>query len=477
MDFPIFHLDGMGNRMLIAVVAIVHVIINHPLAVGIYPLLTLLEWKGKRTGDPRWDEFAKRVTFVVLIITTSFGALTGVGIWLSTALVSPFAIGSLLRIFFWGWFTEWLVFITEVALILAYYLTWDSWREGRAKQYHLGLGAAVSLFSWLTMCIIVAILGFMMDPGAWKENAQFWSAVLNPIYLPQLAFRTTFALTTAGLFAGFMLGITFWKDAEFRGQAMRYVSCWTLIWLPLCGLASWWYLDRVPDAMVNLIPIGMMTQQFAEWQDEFLWITVSVLGFIGVTALAGALVPRRIPRFVLLLPFLFGIVLLGQFERVREFIRKPYVIADYMYSNGVRVDEVAFYKKNGILPYSTFVTAHEVTPENKLLVGRDIFAISCSRCHTTNGINGIVAKFDKLYGGESWDAQQMKVFLDGMHMSHPYMPPFPGNDQEAEAMIAYLQDLKGNPSMLEGAQVAGIPPAGERTSPENASPDSVSRAN
>lgn len=34
MDFPIFHIDFIGNRMLIAVDAILHVIINHALAAG-----------------------------------------------------------------------------------------------------------------------------------------------------------------------------------------------------------------------------------------------------------------------------------------------------------------------------------------------------------------------------------------------------------------------------------------------------------
>lgn len=54
MDFPIFHLDGMGNRMLVAVVAVLHVLINHGLAVGAMPLITALEWWGERTGD-RWQ--------------------------------------------------------------------------------------------------------------------------------------------------------------------------------------------------------------------------------------------------------------------------------------------------------------------------------------------------------------------------------------------------------------------------------------
>ena len=44
MDFPVFHLDFLGNRMLIATIAVLHVIINHSLAVGAMPLVAAMEW-------------------------------------------------------------------------------------------------------------------------------------------------------------------------------------------------------------------------------------------------------------------------------------------------------------------------------------------------------------------------------------------------------------------------------------------------
>jgi hypothetical protein len=34
MDVPVFHLDFVNNRVLIAVIAILHVVINHSMAVG-----------------------------------------------------------------------------------------------------------------------------------------------------------------------------------------------------------------------------------------------------------------------------------------------------------------------------------------------------------------------------------------------------------------------------------------------------------
>jgi hypothetical protein len=81
MDFPIFHLDFFGNRLLIAVIASLHVLINHALAVGAAPLVTFMEWYGWRRRDEDWDRLARRILFTCFVITTSAGALTGVGIW------------------------------------------------------------------------------------------------------------------------------------------------------------------------------------------------------------------------------------------------------------------------------------------------------------------------------------------------------------------------------------------------------------
>jgi len=38
MDYPIFHLDFIGGRLLIAFIAVLHVLINHALAVGLIPM-------------------------------------------------------------------------------------------------------------------------------------------------------------------------------------------------------------------------------------------------------------------------------------------------------------------------------------------------------------------------------------------------------------------------------------------------------
>jgi cytochrome bd-type quinol oxidase subunit 1 len=104
MDFPIFHADFLGNRMIIAIIGILHVIINHGLAVGLMPLITAIEHYGHKTNNQKYDNLAHKLLFIAFIITTTVGALTGVGIWLSVGLINPYSIGSLIRVFFWAWF-------------------------------------------------------------------------------------------------------------------------------------------------------------------------------------------------------------------------------------------------------------------------------------------------------------------------------------------------------------------------------------
>jgi mono/diheme cytochrome c family protein len=444
MDFPLFHLDWLGNRMLIAITAIIHVLINHPLAVGAYPLLTLFEWWGWKHQDRAWDDLTRRILFIVFVITTTLGAMTGVGIWLTTSLVAPFAIGSLLRVFFWAWFTEWLVFVTEVILILAYYLTWTRLTSPAAKRWHIRIGAALSAFSWLTMALIVAILGFMMNSGVWGTERSLLAAVFNPMYVPQLAFRTTFAMTTSGLFVWFCICFSTAKGSDLRHRAIRFSAGWSLAWLPLCAGASLWYWKAVPASMKAQAGIATLTQAFSQWHVAFLQILAASVALILLTAAIGYWRPAAMPRYALVVPMVMAAWWLGHFERVREFIRKPYVIAGYMYSNGVRVDELPVFQRDGVLPYATYARVRKVTPTNQLAAGRELFMLTCSRCHTVNGINSVKDKLLVLKGRSPWDKDELKDFLQGMHLTRTYMPPFPGNAAEAEALATYLVSLHPN---------------------------------
>jgi hypothetical protein len=50
----------------------------------------------------------------------------------------------------------------------------------------------------------------------------------------------------------------------------------------------------------------------------------------------------------------------------------------------------------------------------------------------------------------------MAAFIHTMHTSRTYMPPFPGNDREAEALIAYLNKLRDNRELILDAHAAWV---------------------
>ncbi|CAD6878105.1 Cytochrome c family protein [Methylomonas albis] len=463
MDFPIFHIDFIGNRLLIAIDAILHVIINHAFAIGALPVVALFEFKGMQTGNRQWDDLAYRLLKIIFILTTTVGALTGVGIWFSAALVNPAAIGSLIRVFFWGWFVEWLVFVTEVSLIMVYFLSWQQAAKCvDAKRKHLRFGVFLATFSWITMAIIVAILGFMMDPGSWLSDRSLLSGLFNPMYLPQLAFRTALAMVMGSMVVLFLLclfsrGETSVRDVEFKRDAVSLLSRWSAVWVLLLIFASVWYYNVVPGHMLESLPVAIATQDYVSWHSSLKWLLIIGLIFVGLTIRASFKCPGEVSmkRYAFSVLLLFA--MLGQFERVREFIRKPFIIGQYMYANGIRVEEYPLLQRDGLLQHAIYAGIREVTPDNTLHAGREVFAQACTRCHTVKGVNGIRAQLQRMYGDKPWDAKIITAYLENMHNARYFMPPFPGNNEELKALSAYLASLQKNAEPFHGAQVSGIP--------------------
>ena len=126
------------------------------------------------------------------------------------------------------------MFVSEVGLVLVYFLMWKRWSEGVMKKVHIGFGVTLGIMSWLTMAIIVAVLGFMMGTGNWSVDRSFISAIFNPLYAPQLLFRTSVAMMTAGLMVWFLLYFFTKEAVEVRRRAVRLVSVWVLAWGAVC---------------------------------------------------------------------------------------------------------------------------------------------------------------------------------------------------------------------------------------------------
>ena len=94
MNFPVWDVPLLGGGMLIASVAILHVFVAH-FAVGGGLFLVWSEGRAYRTGDRDLLQYVRQhSTFFVLLVLV-FGAVSGVGIWWTIALVSPAATSAI----------------------------------------------------------------------------------------------------------------------------------------------------------------------------------------------------------------------------------------------------------------------------------------------------------------------------------------------------------------------------------------------
>ena len=128
-----------------------------------------------------------------------------------------------------------------------------------------------------------------------------------------------------------------------------------------------------------------------------------------------------------------------------------------MYANGLLVDEYPLYQQTGLLANTPYSAIKEITGENKTEAGEAVFNIACTRCHTTHGVNSVVRNFELMYEEDKpLEVEAMKAYMKNMHNVRYYMPPFPGNDAELDALAVYIARQQERPEMMEGAQIKGV---------------------
>ncbi|MCD1261238.1 c-type cytochrome [Paenibacillus athensensis] len=431
MGFPTIDFGWLGNGNLIGMMAVLHVMINHAVAIGGSILMVSIEFVAVRQGNERLEAFARRLSKWILMITTTVGAMTGVGIWFTTTVIEPYAIGSLLRIFHWAWFTEWLVFVTEVVLILVYYYTWDRW-SGSKKKWHLRTGVALCVASWFTLVLITGILAAQINPGNWVETLSFWSAFFNPTWVPSTLFRT-FAAITLGVALLTPINRWFVKDERDRHVVLKVYGKWLIASVPLMLLFGVWYQHSLPEKAKTLVVWGSGMNDFTF---NFVNMTGLVLMFVlGVLLLEGK---SRFSAILTVFTALFSLMLLAEFEIVRENIRKPYVVYNYMYANGVLKSQVDTFRKEGMLVSSPFTSVKEITEENKIQAGEELFRMQCIVCHSIDGVRRSRAMTVRTAG---WTEEAIAAFIPHMNEARPVMPPFAGTDAEVKALAAYIHQM------------------------------------
>ncbi len=425
MNYPFWEIPYLTGAPVIGAVAVLHVFISH-LAIGAGLLLVLTERKAYREEDGRILDYVRQNSRLLILLSLVLGALTGVGIWWSISLVQPSATSTLIHVFVWAWAIEWVFFFVEIAAAFVYYYAW----ERLDRRTHLTVGWIYFGAAWLSLFVINGILTFMLTPGDWPETQNFWDAFFNPTMLPSLVMRTGVVLALAGLYA--LLTASFIGDRDLRSKMVRYASRWLVpafVLLPLGGL---WFFAEVPEQARDLALGGTPIVTMFVAASLALSLIVFGLSFAG-----SFWQPQRFTPVFALGLLVMGLFVTGTSEWVREAVRKPFIIYDYMYSNSVLLKDADTLKIDGVLQRARWATIKEVTDDNMLAAGKEYFRLQCGSCHAVDGYNGIRPLI------EGWSQEYTYDQLQHLDTLKEIMPPFLGTDEERQAVAAYLASLDG----------------------------------
>jgi mono/diheme cytochrome c family protein len=493
MNYPLWAVPAPG--LLIAAVAILHVFVSH-FAVGGGLFLVVAERKARRDHDQAFLGFVRALSRGFVLLTLVLGALTGVGIWFTVALVQPQATSALVTTFVWAWATEWTFFAVEIAAAIVYYHGWDR----LDPRTHVAVGWIYFVASWASLAVISGILAFMLTSGSWMRTGRFADGFFNPAYAPMVVLRTAVAIGLAGLYV--LFAASFVRDDALKARVARWAATrWIVPAAVLVPLALLWSLSAAAGASVAVAetlgarsasPGALLVALFSTVSSgqpivrgaARLAIVAAGVLLVGALALV-ALRARRYGRPEAGVLMALGMLMVGGGEWVREGLRKPWVIDHYMFVNGVRAGDAGgaatddpfsleSLRRRGVLASSPWAVvpagyrpgeaAFEGLPAEERAgleaqAGREVFRLECAPCHTERGHLGIVG----LVRGKSvatfsavLAATARPVTADGRPASWSdpgarvatwlgrRMPPFAGSDAEKRALAIHLARLGGD---------------------------------
>jgi mono/diheme cytochrome c family protein len=442
MNYPFWEIPIIGSQLLIAFIAIPHVFISH-FAVGAGIYLPLTEKYLLKKNYTEGFGFLKKLTKFFLILSLVFGALTGVAIWFVIGLASPETTSSLIHSFVFGWAIEWVFFLLEIVALLFYFYGFDR----LSQKNHLRVGYIYLVGAWLSLFIINGILTYMLTPGDWITNHNFWSGFFNPGFFASLVLRTFAALMMVVFFTSFIASLQ--KNADERAFLFRYHFKWFVPVIVGLLLSLLWYYFTIPNDNRQLLTFLQEQSIVGDFDDvsRYFYLGMSALGVAIILMLVLRFAPKiRFTPVLTLLILLMGLFIFASFEFSREILRKPYTISHYIYANSLRVSQIDEIKRDGLLPHLKWAPVKTLTQENEVEVGKHIFRHQCLACHTKEpgGYRSIVdinANADRTFLGIQGLIEIMRSEDPKQNPYLAYMPPFIATNEEAQALAIYIASL------------------------------------
>ena len=274
-------IPAIGNEVVIVMLVVPHILIA-AFIIGIVLIAATSEYVGVLTKQPKYDRFGHNVAkFTVLLFAT--GSALAITFVLVLITLYPVFWSYMQNIFFWVLLAEAFMFVGEILILYAWYVSWE--KLAYRKRLHVVLGFVVSLLFLGQMTFIDVVGSYMMTPTEGVPPTDVGWTFLNPTYMPLNMHRFVGNIS----YAGFLIaGWAAWRYLRSTGEGDReyydWLGHWGLMWgfgfLLLQPIVGFGYLKEIRehnDAAFTYLMLGDKS-----WLFNLLMIWLGIMSVASV---------------------------------------------------------------------------------------------------------------------------------------------------------------------------------------------------
>jgi cytochrome bd ubiquinol oxidase subunit I len=280
---PVGNLDipGIGREVVMGVIWQSHMYAAAFIA-GILVIASASEYMGVLTKQPRYDRFAKgAATALILIFATgSFIPIFGI-----LALITLFPVfwSHLQNIFFWVLFAEAWAFVGEIALIYAWYASWE--KLAFRKKLHVVIGLMAAMLVTLQFTLINVVASYMLTPSLGGSATDVAATYLNPTFVPLNMHRFVGNISFVGFVVAGFAGVRYLRSTQEEDREFfDWMGHWALVWgfgfLLLQPIIGFGYMKSIREQNTAAFDYIMLGDK--SWLFNLLAIELAIMGVASV---------------------------------------------------------------------------------------------------------------------------------------------------------------------------------------------------
>jgi cytochrome d ubiquinol oxidase subunit I len=273
-------IPGIGKEVVIAVLAQSH-IFHAAFIAGILLIASVSEYLAVVTKQPKYDRFAKGAAIVTILI---FAVGSAIAITFVLALITLYPVfwSYVQNILFWALFAEAFMFVGEIILVYAWYISWDKLAYRKKLHVVIGFMAAMLVIAQVTFINVVG--SYLLTPPL-AEATNVAATYLNPTFLPLNMHRFVGNISYAGfLVAGWgalrYLRSTREEDREYYDWMGHWGLVWGFGFLLLQPFIGYGYMKAIREHNPEAFDYIMVGEK--SWLFNLLAIELAIMGVAAV---------------------------------------------------------------------------------------------------------------------------------------------------------------------------------------------------